>query len=243
MKVVESVLTKLLTKIGITFVLVIGIVAIAIYLINYSGEALKNIAQSFSSGKVVNEFYDYITKIEGMNRLQVASLHSVDTFSKSDSKKIIWDLIDLPDVVIEIRVPVEYTYFVDLKKKWEFKWEENEQSIIAISPRIECGTPAADISKMKIIEREGSFLRDVESVREKLQSEMSMNLVSVAPKKIPFILEAARSEIKVFLNNWFFSHYFKDSKIKPKEIIVFFENENISKETKTSLEIKENNIR
>lgn len=236
----NTILVKLATKIGIAAVVVVGLVYVVIYLIDSSTRAISNIAESFNSGKVVTEFHDYITKLEGQNHLQVAQIKSVDTFSRSDSASILWNLITLPNVKIEIQIPVEYSYYIDLKQKWEFKWEENEKTVTVLAPGIQCNTPAIDISNMKIVEKEGSFLRDVEGVKEKLRSELSERLKLVAIQKIPFIREIARKETEQFIQNWFLKFYFKESEFKPKYLFVYFTDEsNLPKQsTPMDLQIK-----
>jgi len=238
MEMKERIITKVLTKMGIAVVATAGLIFLVILLFNTSSKALKEIATGFSSGKVINDFHDYILKIEGSNRLQVASLKSFDSFSKSDSKNIFWDLIKLPDVVVEFQAPVEYTYFIDMTKKWEFRWKEKEQVVVAISPPLEPGTPAVDVSNMKIIVREGSFLRDANEVKEKLKNEMTGRLLQVAAEKIPLIRETARTEAKKFLQNWFMNFYFKNSKVKPKDLIVYFSNEGTTVEGSNSTELE-----
>ena len=234
----ERIITKVLTKIGVAAVATVGLIFLVILLFNTSSKALKEIAAGFSSGKVINDFHDYILKIEGSNRLQVASLKSFDSFSKSDSKNIFWDLIKLPDVVVEFQAPIEYTYFIDMTKKWEFRWKEKEQVVVAVSPPLEPGTPAVDVSNMKIIVREGSFLRDADEVKEKLKNEMTGRLLQVAAEKIPSIRETARTEAKKFLQDWFMNFYFKNSEVKPKNLIVYFSDEDATVERSNSTELE-----
>lgn len=212
-------------QLGITALIVVGMVYLLIYYINSSGDALKTVAESFKSGKVVTEFHDYITRIEGSNRLQVATLHSFDTFTKKDSRSYFWDMVKLPDVVVEFKAPIEYTYFISLKGDWSFSWDENSKGITVIAPQIEPGTPAIDISKMEIYEKKGSIFRDSEKVKQQLKSELSDKLNWAANEKIPLIKETARKQIAEFIQEWFIRYYFKDSEIKPERIDILFPGE------------------
>lgn len=231
---------SILLKMGIVTILVIGGIYVIVYFLNLSSRSILEITKNFSSGVVENEFHSYILKVEGLNRLQVASLKSTDTFSKKDSKSILWDLVVLPDVVVELKAPVEYTYFIDLKEKWEFKWEAKDSSILVIAPLIQSGTPAVDVSKMEIFEKRGSFFRDVDEVKEKLRSELSSKLKYVADEKIPLISETARIETMHFIKNWFINYYFNDSEFKPKNLVVYFSDEDIPLGTSDLIKLKKN---
>lgn len=201
------------------------VILIGVAIVKVTTDTLYNISTGFSSGKVLDEFKMYVAKFEGSNKLQVASIKSVDKFSKKDSQSILWKLISLPDVIIEIQTPVEYTYYLDLKGKWEFNWNDNDSSITITAPAIECGTPAVDISNLEIIEKKSSILRDNEKVKEKLKSELTEKLAKIAESKIILIKEIARTEAKSFLTAWFVNSYFKENKFNPKKIDLYFADE------------------
>ncbi|MFH1197967.1 MAG: DUF4230 domain-containing protein [bacterium] len=232
------IISTVLIKVGVSAVVMAGVVYLVIYLLNMSSKAITDISENFNTGNVVNEFQSYVTKMEGSNLLQVASVKSLDKFSKTDSQSILWDLISLPDVVVELQIPVEYTYFIDLKEKWVFRWEEVDKSIIVIAPPIQCGAPAVDVSKMEITEKEGSFLRDVEEVKEKLRSELTERLKYIAVEKISLIRETAREETKHFVNNWFVKFYFKDSEFKPEKIVIYFSGETLPPESNGTIKLE-----
>ncbi len=224
--IIKTLMANVIAKIGIAIVVMLGVIYLVVHVLETSSKALKEIADGFNSGKVVSEFHDYITKMEGVNRLQVALIKSVDTFSKKDSKNILWDLISLPDVEVEIQAPVEYSYYLELNDKWEFRWNDSSRTIVAIAPKIKCGTPAVDVSNMKIIEISGSILRSTDEVKEKLKSELSQKLSEIAESKISLIRDTARNYAKQFIKNWFINFYFKDAALKPEYLIVYFADEN-----------------
>lgn len=136
-----------------------------------------------------------------------------------------WNWVGLPDVRVEIQAPVEYTFYLDLKDKWEFRWQNEEQSIIVIAPSIQSNTPAIDISKMQISKEEGSVLRNEEEVKEKLKQQISKISKTIAQNKIPLIRELARNETRQFVESWFMKVYFKDADIKPHVQSVYFADE------------------
>lgn len=222
----KSIWTKLLSKINITTILLAVIFLSAfLYLAEKGCSSLSQIAESFKTGKVVTEFHDYVTEVKGLQRLQAASLKSTDVFTRVDSKSILWELIDLPDVKIEIKMPVEYTYYLDLKDKWNFEFDENLMHIKVNAPSIKPNTPAVNVSEMKVTVLKNSIFRDVDAVKDSLFKELMPRLNQLAYEKIDLIREAARKEVTSFVSNWFVQIYFKDYSTKPRLLSVYFEDE------------------
>jgi hypothetical protein len=226
----KKIIWALILKLVLISILFLILIYAGIQLLNYSQKTVDQIAGNFNSEKVEDEFYSYVEKIKGSNKLQVASIKSIDKFSRKDSKSILWNLISLPDIVVEIHVPVEYNYFINLKDKWEFSWDESDSTIYVIVPKINFSRPAIDISKMEIIEKESSILRDIEKVKEDLRRELTEKLDIVAEKKIPLIREVARKEVKQFLVTWFNNSNFKNIDLDRVKFKLKFEDEIISEE-------------
>jgi hypothetical protein len=220
--------------------IVIGIYAvhrvtqIPVETVDKAGEALTRIASAFRTGTVTIEFHDYVTKVSGVNYLQIANLKSVDTFTRTDSTAIFWDLIGLPDITVEIQTPVEYTFYLDLNDKWEFTWDQQRQSIFVIAPPIKCNTPAVDIANLKIMVKDGSIFRDKDAAIERLKKEMPGLARTIASEKIPLIREVARRETRTFIENWVVKIMFKDFEFKPHVQEVFFPDETVPDFLKTT---------
>ncbi len=225
--IVKTTWAKAFSRIGVTAILVFGAIYGMKVAIKTPAEAIQEIAKGFISGEVKTEFVDYVTRVRGVNQLQIAQLNSVDTFHKTDSKSVLWESIGLPDVKVEIEAPVEYTFYLDLKKQWDFAWQDDEQGIIVIAPQIEYNTPAIDVSQMKVRITEGSVWRDEEDVRAKLTQELTTLSKRMASEKISLIREIARNETRQFIINWFIKVRFKDSDIKPHIQMVYFVDEAI----------------
>lgn len=206
---------------SIAIIMVLAVFAVYMYLAHITGKVISA-AEGFKTGKVTTEFHDYVTSVVGNNELLVATLKSTDSFTRRDSKSMLWELIKFPDVVVEVKVPVEYTYYLPLKGDWKFEWDDATGTITVITPALRPGTPAADISAMQIYEKEGSIFRDAEKVKSQLKSEISGKLQWAAQEKIPLIKDAARKAAGEFIRDWFIRYYFKDSSQKPKTLIVLF---------------------
>lgn len=225
---------------GISAIMILAVFAVYMFLAHITGKALSKAVEGFKSGKVTTEFHDYVSTIKGNNALWVASLKSVDTFTRRDKKTYFWDMLSLPDVVVEIKVPVEYNYYVSLKDGWKFEWDDQKKSIIVTAPLLYSGTPAPDISNMEIYERENSIFRDAEKVRAELKSEISARLLWAADEKIPLVRETARKEIASFIRDWFIRFYFKDSAQKPEYLTILFSDESVQKSETPAFDFREN---
>jgi hypothetical protein len=187
--------------------------------------ALQEIAAAFKTGRITVEFKDYVTEVRGVNRLQVAQLQSVDSFSRTDSTAIFWDALQLPDVRVRMEMPVEYSYYLDLNEPWTFAWREAEQAIVVDAPALRCATPAVDLAGMRVEVLEGSVLRDEAAVQERLKSQMPELLRRAAEQKIPLVRETARRQTRLFVENWFVKVRFQDAPVKPHVLDVAFADE------------------
>ncbi len=229
---------KTVSIIGVTAIIVFGMVYVFTYLMNMPGKAvdkvgetLTDIAFAFKSGTVITEFRSYTTEVSSSNYLQIALLKTNETFSKTDSKKFAWQILDLPDVEVEIMAPVEYTFYLDLSEKWNFILHDQGAGIIEVievivhAPKIKYNTPSVNISRLTVNVKKGSIFRDEEKVKEKLRREIMFICKRRAKKKIDLIRAIARDEVEKFVQKWFINFRFKDNKIQPYIKAVYFADE------------------
>lgn len=221
----KSINKKLFSRISIAVFIFVVIFTAVVYLAERGCNIASEISENFKTGKVTTEFRDYVSEIKGVRRLQVASLKTTDIFTRVDSRSILWELIDLPDVEVEIKLPVEYNYYLDLKDKWNFLWDENTQSVRVIAPKIKPNTTAVNISEMRVSIIKGSFLRNVDEVKDSLFKELMPRLDQLAYEKINLIKETARKEVSDLISNWFKQIYLKNYDVNAKLISVYFEDE------------------
>ncbi len=218
--VVKTTWAKAISRIGVTAIIVPGLVFIIIYFLNFTGKAFKatdkaisdrmdeisNIASAFKTGSVITEFTSYATKIRANNYLQVAQLETVESFSKSETTKHAWDLIKF-SAEVEIRAPVEYTFYLDLLEKEAWKFElQNEEAIlknqeenlfrvpeiVVRAPGIQWNKPAIDISEMKVWENKSIGI-DEDKMRNELQKEITAICNERAKEKVNLVREIARA--------------------------------------------------
>src|SRR5262245_15107517 len=82
-----------------------------------AGKALANVASAFSQGRITTEFISYATGVSNQHYLQFATLKQTELFTRTEETTTAFGYIPLPDVVVEARAPVEFTYYLDLNAK------------------------------------------------------------------------------------------------------------------------------
>jgi len=167
--------------------------------------AARHIAEGFRTGSVETTLKSYGASVHGTSRLQFAELKQLESFERKDSTALAWGAIPLPDVVVEARGAVVYTYVLDLKKPWNLKLEGRTVDVVAPSP--EFSTPALDPSTLTFEIKRGSVLRDEEAVRQALQTGLSGLLDQRAREHLPLVRETGRKVTEEFVRNFLLASY------------------------------------
>jgi hypothetical protein len=161
---------------------------------------LREVAAAFRSGTVTTTFRGYATEVSGTSRLQFAELRQEEAFERRDSEAVLWGTLALPDVVVEARAPVTYTYYLDLDKEWRFRLEGREVQVVV--PPVEWNRPALDVSALRFEVRAGSVLRDEQVVLDRLRGELTPLLERRARQNVPLVREAGRRKVEAFVETW-----------------------------------------
>jgi hypothetical protein len=161
---------------------------------------LREVAAAFRTGTVTTTFRGYATEVSGTSRLQFVELRQEESFERRDSEAMLWGALALPDVVVEARAPVTYTYFLDLDKEWRFRLEGRD--VLVVVPPVEWNRPAVDVSALRFEVREGSVLRDEQVALDRLRSELTPLLDRRARQHVPLVREAGRRKVEAFVETW-----------------------------------------
>lgn len=161
---------------------------------------VRSVAEAFRTGKVTYAFASSATQLNGTNRLQVATLRQVELFERKDEAAIFWGQLQLPDVVVEARAPVEYVYYLDLDEAWTFTLEQREVLVLAPAPGF--NAPALDASALQYRVREGSVLRDEAAALAALKAGLTELTQRRAREHLPLVRETARAQAARFVETW-----------------------------------------
>ena len=161
---------------------------------------LKSVAAAFRSGTITTSFSSYASEVSGTTYLQFATLRQVEVFERKDEVTLLWGQLALPDVVVEARAPVEYTYYLDLDKAWTLKLEGD--TILVAAPPIEFNSPALDASALRFEVREGSVFRDEAAALEQLRRGLSDLAKLRARQHVALVRETGRRRTEQFVETW-----------------------------------------
>ena len=166
--------------------------------IGKAGQALADVASAFRRGTITTSFVSYATTISNYHYLQFATLKQTEIFTRSEAPITGFGYIPLPEVVVEARAPVEYTYYLDLNAKWEMTLKDNVLYVFA--PPIKFNKPAVDASAITYEVRKG-YVKTSEA-QENLKKSVT-SLVSLKGKEnIPLVRETGRKQTAEFIEKW-----------------------------------------
>jgi hypothetical protein len=166
-------------------------------------EALKDvrsIAEAFRTGTLTTSFTSYATEVTSSTYLQFATLNQVEVFQRKDTATILWGGLALPDVVVEARAPVAYTYYLDLDERWVLAREGS--TVLVTAPAIEFNTPAIDASAIRFEVREGSLLRNEDVVLDALKAGLTEMAKARARQNVSLVREVGRHKTEEFVERW-----------------------------------------
>jgi len=180
--------------------------------IGKTGRALADVASAFRRGTITTSFVSYATTISNYHRLQFATLKQTEIFTRSEAPITGFGYIPLPEVVVEARAPVEYTYYLDLNDKWEMTLKDNVLYVYA--PPIKFNKPAVDASAISYEVRKG-YVKTAEA-QENLKKSVT-SLVAVKGKEnIPLVRETGRKQTAEFVEKWLARSFADGSKYAVK---------------------------
>ncbi len=168
-------------------------------------DTVRSLADAFRTGEVETTLKSYATSLKGVSRFQFAELKQLESFERTDSATIGWGAIPLPDVVVEARGEVVYTYVLDLEKRWTLNL--NDRVVDVLAPAPEFSPPALDPSTLTFEVKRGSVLRDEALVKQNLQAALSDVLRQRARDHLALVRETGRRSTEEFVRTFLLSHY------------------------------------
>lgn len=193
--------------VAVVCILVAGVLFVVVWSSNFAartirktGSVLADVASAFRRGTITMSFASYATTIQATHYLQFATLRQREVFTRTDEARTGFGYIPLPDVVVEARAPVEYTYFLDLNAPWQFIVEGNV--IFVLAPDIQFNKPAVDVSAIDYEVRKGSLIRDTTLAETNLKKSISDLAQQRARDNISLVREMGRKQTADFVEKW-----------------------------------------
>lgn len=187
-----------------------------------AGRALKDIAAAFNQGTVTTSFISYAASLHANHYLQFATLRQNEAFTRTEEASTGFGYIPLPDVVVEARAPVEYTYYIDFNAKWELILRDNV--IYVLAPRIQFNEPAVNASEITYEIKKGSVFRNTAQAKDNLKKSIMPLVQRRARENLALVRETGRKEVGEFVEKWLAKSFDEGNKYPVK---VFFADETL----------------
>ena len=101
---------------------------------------LPEIAAKFRTGTITHTFTEHVGQINATKGdiLELATVENTESFVRTDSKRVFWDMINLGTTTSDIRCPVTFRYHVRLSDPWRLATRDNLCLVLAppISPSL-----------------------------------------------------------------------------------------------------------
>lgn len=154
----------------------------------------------FSQETTKSEFISYMTEVNGTTKLQVAELNQMEILTQESRKRVFWNKLELPPIVVSLEVPVSYTYVVDLSKDWSIDIQSGVMQVVV--PNLEFNRPAPDVSAMKFNVQKTSVFRNENQVKSRLAKELTPYLYERAQEQVSLVRETSRSQVVKLIEKW-----------------------------------------
>jgi hypothetical protein len=170
-----------------------------------AAERLESIARGLLTGDVTERFLAAVPTVapSAAGNLEVAVAESVETISRSDERRALWDLVPLGTTTVELRVPVTWRYHVRLDDRWTVEVSDGFCTVRA--PALRPSQPPA-IHTDRIERRaEASWLRfDADVQLAGLEQRLTPSLAGIAgdPRHLALVREPARRAVARFVRAW-----------------------------------------
>ena len=168
-----------------------------------AAEMVENAAANFLTGNITETFISSIPQSQSVAHLELATAEIVETFTRTDERRILGDLVSLGTIESEIRVPVTYRYHLRLDDPWEV--EITGDVCIVHAPKIRASTPPAIHTERLTKRVEADWLRfDTDEQMALLEQSLTPTLNRFAQDALHMRLvrEDARRSVESFVRNW-----------------------------------------
>ena len=168
-------------------------------------EGITGFGEGFRTATITTTFTAALPRFapDDSLKLELAAVEAVETFTRTDDRRIFYDLLPLGTTVSEIRVPVTYRYHLRLDDPWRL--EVTDHTCVVHAPPIRPTLPPA-IDTARLEKRSSSgWLRFDESDRmDELERELTALLSRRAgdPDTVDLVRETCRRRVAEFVRTW-----------------------------------------
>jgi hypothetical protein len=169
------------------------------------GESAAEVASRFATGTITTTFVSAIPRLvpDGGALLELAAFEATETISRTDDKRVFFDLVPLGTTISEIRVPVTYRYHLRLDEEWTLAVADGTCVVHAppIRPSL---PPAIHTDRMEKRSASGWLRFNEDEEMETLLKSLTPTLVNRAkePDHLELARERCRKRVGEFVRSW-----------------------------------------
>lgn len=169
------------------------------------GESAAEIASRFQTGTITTTFISAIPRLvpDGGILLELAAFEATEILTRTDDKRIFFDMVPLGSTVSEIRVPVTYRYHLRLDEEWRL--EVADGVCVVHAPLIRPTQPPAIHTDRMEKRSESGWLRfNEDEEMEDLERSLTPTLVTRAEDAdhLELVRDRCRRRVAEFVRSW-----------------------------------------
>ncbi len=190
-------------------------------------EELPNIAAKFKTGTISHTFVEQNTEISATmgDILEVATIQSTESFIHQDTKRVLWDSINLGTTTSEIRCPVTFRYHIRLSDPWRLATRDHICLVLAPAVR-PSQPPAIHTDRLEKQTNEDWLRFNGEENLQALERGITPELASRAGDRShqALVREASRQAVAEFVKHWLLTQdFWREDRFSA--VVVVFPNE------------------
>jgi hypothetical protein len=170
-----------------------------------AGESAAEIASRFQTGTITTTFVSSIPRLapDSGLRLELAAFEATEILTRTDDRKIFFDMVPLGSTVSEIRVPVTYRYHLRLDEEWRLEVADGVCVVHAppIRPTL---PPAIHTDRMEKRSESGWLRFNEDEEMETLERSLTPSLTARAGNAdhLELVRERCRVRVADFVRSW-----------------------------------------
>lgn len=142
----------------------------------------------------------YITSANSTQKLVLFEVNAVEKIKRTESLNPLWSLISSAQLNVEMLVPVQYSFYIDLQDKLSLEYQNSV--LVVTAPSLMSSQPAPDISGISFSVKEAPFFYDVRKVEDQIRAKLTPYLIERSESlKLTYEVEAAES-LKKLVKRW-----------------------------------------
>jgi len=169
------------------------------------GASAAEIASRFKTGTITTTFISAIPRLvaDGGTLLELAAFEATEIITRTDDKRIFFDMVPLGSTVSEIRVPVTYRYHLRLDEEWRLDVADG-LCVVHAPPIRPTQPPAIHTHRMEKRSESGWLRFNEDEEMESLERSLTPTLVARAgnAEHLELVRERCRTRVAEFVRSW-----------------------------------------